>query len=446
MENMNEKKDVTTLVAGNPNKRLMLKSIAIGVITLLLLIPIKMVESLIEEREQTAKSAMSDVFEQWGDEQLIIAPMIQYDWRLHYIRKENEKEEIEYYNRKVTLLPENLHISGAVNSQQLKRGIYEIVTYNSPLEITGDFVFTGGNIEDIEQNVLNESVKIAISDIKGITEEVKLTLGNDTYTLTPNGESILSTKEFAANINLKKWTLGEKVPFKMILNLKGSQALKFLPIGKETVVSLTSNCHTPSFCGNFLPTTREVKEDGFESEWKISYVNRSYPQVMIGDIDEDGMRESEFGVNLLIPVQHYQKTLRCVKYAELFVILTFVLFFFIEIIQKRKVHPLQYTLVGLALTLFYSLLLSMSEHIGFVSSYWISAIMTVVLITLYSAGVLKIRKTAAYIGAALFGLYTYIFILIRMETYALLAGSLGLFVILAVLMYLSQRINWSKAE
>ena len=195
MENMNEKKDVTTLVAGNPNKRLMLKSIAIGVITLLLLIPIKMVESLIEEREQTAKSAMSDVFEQWGDEQLIIAPMIQYDWRLHYIRKENEKEEIEYYNRKVTLLPENLHISGAVNSQQLKRGIYEIVTYNSPLEITGDFVFTGENIEDIEQNVLNESVKIAISDIKGITEEVKLTLGNDTYTLTPNGESILSTKE-----------------------------------------------------------------------------------------------------------------------------------------------------------------------------------------------------------------------------------------------------------
>ncbi len=446
MENMNEKKEVTTLVAGNPNKRLMLKSIAIGVITLLLLIPIKMVESLIEEREQTAKSAMSDVFEQWGDEQLIISPMIQYDWRLHYIRKENEKEEIEYYNRKVTLLPENLHISGAVNSQQLKRGIYEIVTYNSPLEITGDFVFTGENIEDIEQNVLNESVKIAISDIKGITEEVKLTLGNDTYTLTPNGESILSTKEFAANINLKKWTLGEKVPFKMILNLKGSQALKFLPIGKETVVSLTSNCHTPSFCGNFLPTTREVKEDGFESEWKISYVNRSYPQVMIGDIDEDGMRESEFGVNLLIPVQHYQKTLRCVKYAELFVILTFVLFFFIEIIQKRKVHPLQYTLVGLALTLFYSLLLSMSEHIGFVSSYWISAIMTVVLITLYSAGVLKIRKTAAYIGAALFGLYTYIFILIRMETYALLAGSLGLFVILAVLMYLSQRINWSKAE
>ena len=443
---MNEKKEVTTLVAGNPNKRLMLKSIAIGVITLLLLIPIKMVESLIEEREQTAKSAMSDVFEQWGDEQLIISPMIQYDWRLHYIRKENEKEEIEYYNRKVTLLPENLHISGAVNSQQLKRGIYEIVTYNSPLEITGDFVFTGENIEDIEQNVLNESVKIAISDIKGITEEVKLTLGNDTYTLTPNGESILSTKEFAANINLKKWTLGEKVPFKMILNLKGSQALKFLPIGKETVVSLTSNCHTPSFCGNFLPTTREVKEDGFESEWKISYVNRSYPQVMIGDIDEDGMRESEFGVNLLIPVQHYQKTLRCVKYAELFVILTFVLFFFIEIIQKRKVHPLQYTLVGLALTLFYSLLLSMSEHIGFVSSYWISAIMTVVLITLYSAGVLKIRKTAAYIGAALFGLYTYIFILIRMETYALLAGSLGLFVILAVLMYLSQRINWSKAE
>ena len=447
MENMNEKKDVTTqVVVANPNKRLMLKSIAIGVITLLLLIPIKMVESLIEEREYTARSAMSDVFESWGDEQLVIAPTIHYDWRVQYISKEDGKDKVTTYNRKVTLLPENLHISGAINSQQLKRGIYEIVTYDSPLEITGDFVFTGENIDDIEQNVLNESVKIAISDIKGITEEVKLTLGDETYTLTPNGESILSTKEFSANINLKKWTLGQKVPFKMTLNLKGSQALKFLPIGKQTVVSLTSNCQTPSFCGNFLPTKREVKEDGFSSEWEILYVNRSYPQIIIGDIDEDGFRDSEFGVNLLIPVQHYQKTLRCVKYAELFVVLTFVLFFFIEIIQKKKVHPLQYTLVGLALTLFYSLLLSMSEHIGFVPSYWISTLMTVVLISLYSVGVLKIRKTAAYIGVSLLGLYTYIFILIRMETYALLAGSLGLFVILAVLMYLSQRINWSKAE
>lgn len=447
MENMNEKREATTeVMAANPNKRLILKSIAIGIITLLLLIPIKMVESLIEEREYTARTAMKDVFEQWGDEQLIIAPTINYDLKVRYCHMEGNEKKYETYDRHVKLLPEELKINGTVNSQQLKRGIYEIVTYNAPIEITGSFVFSDEIVADFGRDISDENVQISISDIKGISEEIKLTLGNETYTLVPNGESMLSTKRFSAYVNLSQWKAGEKVPFKMVLNLKGSQSIKFLPIGKETVVSLTSNCHTPSFCGNFLPTTREVKEDGFSSEWKVSYVNRAYPQQIVGSVDASEFKESEFGVNLLIPVQHYQKTLRCVKYAELFVILTFVLFFFIEIIQKRRVHPLQYTLVGLALTLFYSLLLSMSEHIGFVPSYWISTIMTVVLITLYSVGVLKIRKTAAYIGASLFGLYTYIFILIRMETYALLAGSLGLFVILAVLMYLSQRINWSKAE
>ncbi len=445
MENINEKREETKeVMVVNPNKRLMLKSIAIGIITLLLLIPIKMVEGLIEEREQTAMSAMSDVFEQWGGEQLIIAPTINYDTKVKYSRKEGKEVKYEYIKQHIRLLPENLKISGDINSQQLKRGIYEIVTYNAPLEIVGDFYFTDEEIESFGKDISKESVQMSVSDIKGITEEVKLTLGDKTYTMIPDGESELSTKKFSAYVDLSQWKVGDKVPFKVVLNLKGSQALKFLPLGKETMVSLNSNCKTPSFCGNFLPMTRKVREDGFSSDWKISYINRSYPQMIVDNIDTDLLSESEFGVNLLIPVQHYQKTLRCVKYAELFVILTFVLFFFIEIIQKKSVHPLQYTLVGLALTLFYSLLLSMSEHIGFVPSYWISTIMTVILITFYSVGVLKICKTAIYIGASLLGLYTYIFILIRMETYALLAGSLGLFVILAVLMYISQRINWSK--
>lgn len=445
MENINEKSEATKeIIVADHNKNLMLKSIAIGIITLLLLIPIKMVEGLIEEREETAISAMSEVFEQWGGEQLIVAPTINYDTKVKYSRREGKEVKYEYSKQHVRLLPENLKISGDINSQQLKRGIYEIVTYNAPLEISGDFLFTDDEIESFGKDISKESVQMSVSDIKGITEEVELTFGDKTYTMTPDGESELSTKKFSAYVDLSQWKVGDKVPFKVVLNLKGSQALKFLPLGKETMVSLNSNCKTPSFCGNFLPISRMVKEDGFSSNWKILYINRSYPQMIVDHIDTDLLRESEFGVDLLIPVQHYQKTLRCVKYAELFVILTFVLFFFIEIIQKKSVHPLQYTLVGLALTLFYSLLLSMSEHIGFVPSYWISTIMTVILITFYSVGVLKICKTAIYIGASLLGLYTYIFILIRMETYALLAGSLGLFVILAVLMYISQRINWSK--
>ncbi len=441
MENVNEMNEAKLNVASNPNKRLVLKSIAIGIIALLLLIPIKMVEGLIEEREYTAKQALKEVFNQWGGEQLIIAPNISYDLKLKYYNSEEKKTQ--YFERPVMILPESLKINGNVTSQQLKRGIYEIVTYDAPFEISGYFLITK---EMLGSEMVNQHVNISISDIKGISEEVKLMLGEKEYTMIPNGDSYLSTKQLSASIDMSQWNVGEQVPFKMVLKLKGSQSLKFLPIGKETKVSLTSNCQTPSFCGNFLPETRDVRDDGFSSEWKVTYINRSYPQVIVGSVDRDAFDESVFGVNLLIPVQHYQKTLRCVKYAELFVLLTFVLFFFIEIVQKKKVHPLQYTLVGLALTLFYSLLLSISEHLGFVPAYLIASVMTVALITLFTYGVLKIRKTAAYIGVALTGLYTYIFVLIRMETYALLAGSLGLFVILAVLMYISQRINWSKAE
>lgn len=444
MENVNEMNEAKLNVASNPNKRLALKSIAIGIIALLLLIPIKMVEGLIEEREYTAKQALKEVFNQWGGEQLIIAPNISYDLKIKYY--DSNEKKTEYIKRPVKILPESLKINGNVTSKQLKRGIYEIVTYDAPIEISGYFLITNNMLGS---EMVNQQVNIAISDIKGISKEVKLTLGEKEYTMIPNGESYLSTKRLSAGIDMSQWKVGEQVPFKMVLKLNGSQSLKFLPIGKETKVSLTSNCQTPSFCGNFLPETRDVRDDGFSSEWNVSYINRSYPQVIVGAVDTNvtnAFEDSVFGVNLLIPVQHYQKTLRCVKYAELFVLLTFVLFFFIEIVQKKKVHPLQYTLVGLALTLFYSLLLSISEHLGFVPAYMIASVMTIALITLFTYGVLKIRKTAAYVGVALTGLYTYIFVLIRMETYALLAGSLGLFVILAVLMYISQRINWSKAE
>ena len=153
-----------------------------------------------------------------------------------------------------------------------------------------------------------------------------------------------------------------------------------------------------------------------------------------------------FGVDVLTPVQHYQKSMRSAKYAMLIILLTFVISFFVEIIQKKNIHPFQYLLVGLALCLFYSLLISLSEHIGFFPAYLIASIMTVSMLTCYLGGVLKVWKTARLIGGLLLVLYAYVFVLIQMETYALLAGSLGLFIILSIIMYVSQRINWSSPE
>ena len=176
------------------------------------------------------------------------------------------------------------------------------------------------------------------------------------------------------------------------------------------------------------------------------HLNRNYPQVLTEDNWNDEVDQSVFGVDMLMPVQHYQKSMRSVKYAMLIILLTFVVSFFVEVLQKKQVHPFQYLLIGLALCLFYSLLISISEHTGFTTAYTVASAMTVSLITCYMAGILKIKRTALTVGALLTCLYVYVFVLIQMETYALLAGSIGLFVILAVVMYVSQRIDWSGRE
>ena len=209
---------------------------------------------------------------------------------------------------------------------------------------------------------------------------------------------------------------------------------------------MTSNCTTPSFAGSFLPANREVTKDGFTSDWKVVQVNRNYPQVIAGNAYYRAVNDSKFGVNVLIPLQHYQKSMRTVKYAILIILLTFVVSFFVEMIQKKDIHPVQYLLIGLALCLFYSLLVSISEHTSFTIAYIIAALMTDGLITCYLAGVLKIKKTALAIGGLLLALYAFIFVLLQLESYALLAGSIGLFVLLAVLMHYSQKIDWYKTN
>jgi Inner membrane protein involved in colicin E2 resistance len=461
---------------GKGKHALTFKVLAIVTIILLLLIPKYMIQSLITEREQTAMNAMEDVYDKWGGEQMVIGPTITGE-HTEIIRK-SVKGEIETIKRekKYRILPNTLSFNGDIKTERRHRGIYEIVTYKGPLEVKGTFSLSPEEREKMQQIASGGTFKISfcMSDLKGICDEVKINLGGKEYTLEPDGNGIgyrtsqLSARipviedwiedsdnngsnrnsQLSASINTGDWINAQSIPFSMKLNLKGSQSLKFAPIGKNTTVHLTSDCQTPSFCGNFLPVDSSdstVTKNGFDRNWSVSYLNRNYPQFY----DEETatynseISESAFGVNLLVPVGHYQKSLRCVKYAVLFIVLTLAVFFFIEMIHKKNIHPVQYALVGLALTLFYSLLLSFSEHIGFTPAYIVSTLMTVSLLTIYTTAVLKIKKTAFYIGGALLLLYVYIFVLIQMESYALLAGSLGLFAILAFFMYLSQKIEWN---
>lgn len=218
--------------------------------------------------------------------------------------------------------------------------------------------------------------------------------------------------------------------------------MNFVPVGKTTRVRIASGWETPSFDGAFLPDEREVSEEGFHAEWKVLHLNRNFPQKWRDR--NHSISGSEFGVELLFPVDHYQKGHRAAKYAVMFIGLTFVLFFFSEILNRRRIHPIQYLLVGLSLCLFYTLLISFSEHISFALSYLIASVSIITLITAYSASVLRNKRLVALVGFALVVLYSFLFTILQLEEYALLMGSIGLFIVMAAIMYLSRNVDWYK--
>ena len=294
------------------------------------------------------------------------------------------------------------------------------------------------------------TVSVGISDLRGIEQNIEINWnGKNLSTVTGSDNDCFDTG-VTARIDLREWLdkPGESVPFEIKLKLKGSTALYFAPMGDQTVIRLHSDCPTPSFIGNFLPSSREVTEQGFTAEWKIVAQSRNYTQVIKKSSYrlKEVIAESELGVNLLVPVTQYQQAMRSIKYAVLVILLTFIGVLFVEMTRKKNIHAFQYLLVGLALILFYSLLVSISEHLSFGLAYLVAAVMTTALITAYIYGAIRIRGTALCIGALLAILYTYVYVLLQLETYALLAGSIGLFVILAAVMRYSLKMEWTAGK
>jgi inner membrane protein len=226
----------------------------------------------------------------------------------------------------------------------------------------------------------------------------------------------------------------------LALNFNGSTSINFVPLGKVSEVSVKSAWQNPSFVGAFLPDERNIATTGFSANWKVLHLNRPYPQAFKGATS--GIDESSFGVNLFVPVDEYQKSMRSAKYAAMFITLTFLIFFFVQIINGIRIHPVQYIMVGLALCVFYTLLIAISEHLAFHWSYIIASISIILLITLYAKSIFNENRLTALLALILCILYLFIYAIIQMEDYALLMGSIGIFIVLALVMFLSRKINW----
>ena len=421
-----------------------IKVVVIAFLVLLLLIPMVMIENMITERGQTQANAIDEVSQKWSLAQTITGPYI----NLQYSIAHDDNGKKKAVAGDVILFPDELSVDGQLQTEILQRGIYKVNVYQSELLLKGFFSPEELKKSNVDMEALEydkAAVCLNLTDMRGLSEQVSITLNDSVYVFEPgmDGRGIENMGVHAI-INLSALKENKKLPYEMRIKLKGSQAIYFTPLGKTTQVKLKANWGTPSFDGNFLPEKRDITEKDFSAQWQVLNLNRNYSQVLVNSKSANirDIEDSNFGVNLKIPVEQYQQSLRSAKYAILIILLTFTVIFFTEIMEKTRIHALQYLLVGLALCLFYSLLLSMSEHIGFSPAYGVASLLTIALVGGYMQGIIKKKKTALIMVGLLGILYIYIFILIQLETFALLAGSLGLFVILALVMYFSKKIDW----
>jgi len=423
------------------NWQITFKVFIIGAIAIMLLIPKFMIIDLIGGRQKTAEFSTKEVMQLWSNAQTVRGPVLS----IPYIERsfDTAGKEVNEEERECYLLPKSLVVSGEISPEKRKRSIYETVVYESKLKFSGNFDISDFNLLKIAPNdVLWEKAKIlvSISDLRGINDKINLAWNDSSFAFTPGMENKLIGNN---GISLQLTDLSpDDFPgnFQFALNLKGSESLNFAPLGETTEVTLKSPWNDPGFAGNFLPAEHNITNDGFTANWKVLNFNRNFPQQWKND--EYRVTDADFGVNLVTVADHYQKSSRSAKYAILVILFTFLSFFLNEVITKQKVHPFQYILVGFAVLVFYLLLLSISEQLGFNFAYLISAISVILMVMLYTRTFLKTWTHTLIQTMILTFSFGFIFVLMQLETLALLVGSIGLFVVLALTMYFTRKINW----
>jgi inner membrane protein len=418
---------------------LTIKILLIGALVIILLIPSFMIQFLIHERKQRNDEAKSEISSTWGAIQTLSGPVISVPVKKTKIINRETITEYSYAH----ILPDELKVEGEVIPEKRHRSIYEVVVYTTNLSFSGYFntsEFINWQLDEGQLLWDKAVISAGIPDMRGIKENIEIIWDSTKYLFNPGvPSSDIFNSGVSTEIDLSNIS-NQKIEFSFELSLNGSEELNFIPIGKNTVVDIKSPWPDPSFQGAFLPDEHNITQKDFTAHWKVLHLNRNFPQKWVGQ--NYYVESAKFGVSLIVPVDHYQKSTRSAKYAIMVIVLTFMVFFFVEVYNKNKIHPMQYLLVGLALIIFYTLLLSISEHFGFNVAYFIAAIATISLVTAYSHSIFKKISLTRIAGLILIVLYGFIFVILQLQDYALLMGSIGLFLVMAVIMYLSRKINW----
>jgi inner membrane protein len=420
----------------------------LSILTALLLIPTSMIRGLVEERHDLQQSAIKEVTSKWGGRQSLTGPVLVLPYTVRTSEKTPDgKETIRTTVRNVIFLPKRLKTAGLVTTEIRGRGIFEVPVYSFSATIEGEFDKPNLQSLSIDPSLVdwpNAQIAIGISDVRALRTQPTITWNGKTSEFLPGTGGFREAEHgLHAAVSAGPEDAGYKFSFPVSVN--GGEAIYLTPFGEETVMQLRSNSPYPNFQGNWLPTDRTVTKDGFEATWRVSYLGRNYPQAWIaGNSASLGktISDSAFGVELNNPIDQYRMADRSVKYAGLFILLTFTSIWLVEVLAKSSVHPVQYLMLGAALCIFYLLELSLSEHIPFSIAYGIASIAIVAMVGAYGRTLFRRGQRGFIVPAGITLLYAYLYVLLTNEEAALLVGSIGLFTILATIMFMTRGVNW----
>lgn len=437
--------DTNSIAAKLTQWRLFFKVAFILFLILLLMIPNLLIQELIYERQTLESQTQYEIASSHGPEQRVMGPIL----NIPYVTAIDTDKGVKYVDHMLHILPSDVDIQVVLKTEERSKSIYTALLYTADHTIEGQFKLPSEDdfVGDVHQISWGDAtIDLGFGAAASLTDIVKITVGGHSH-LMRSGSS--DNRLFGSGVHAQLDLRDQKgdLTFSTQFFLNGSKALRFTPFADHTTVHIEcDDWSSPGFVGNPAPQMREVRENGFSASWRATEYNRAYKSIWV-DMDTSLDRtHTDFGVELIQIVGHYQKNMRSAKYALFIIGLSFLIFFFFEILKGRKIHPLQYVFVGLALSIFYALLLSLSEHLGFDVAYLIGASAVVGLISWYSQYLLVARRDVMLLSISLVGLYTYIYCLLQMQDFALLVGSVGLFVILVLVMYLSRNFNWYKTN
>lgn len=442
------------------NKVILFKAIAIAVMILLMLVPLIFAGNIIDDRSRYKDKAVSKITDSWGDQVVLAVPILNipyaYDEVTETFQDNKAIQKVTVKTAYAKFAPYNLDTDIKIHSQIRYIGIFEIPVFNADITIKGSFEALNLPLRAYTKNAF---ISLETKNVKGISEPVFIwnempqkfepSSEGKSLTLTPIQKSddyYRYTYEQTLNAlssNVDFNNNGSK--FELKFSIKGSESISFIPLAKKNRFHMSSDWAHPSFAGAFLPDEKNITDEGFEASWDINYLSSGIPS----RFDTKDLSGAQFQTSFLIPVDNYRNAARAEKYGILFIALTFIICFVFELANRRPIHPIQYLLVGFAMVIFYTLLISISEFINFSWAYLLSAAAVISLITTYAKfGIDKSLsiKNIAVIALALSFLYGYLYILLQLQDMALLYGSIGLFAALAVIMFMTRNVSWYEEE